>query len=504
LDSLSRRLITAIRDAAKAGLDWGPCHGNFNHESLRMADDDCLMMLEVSHSGLGWRAYDLVATEKCWLYRSKSDRWHPFLSGYLQSRPLRSRDLAALPLFHLVGRIWRLGSDAREASYLGDNYLNDKNLDHYLRTFREWDADCLRTTTIPGVRLDARPTTWDPRHTNARIHAVQRTPVPSLSSSIQAPVDRSILTPDSLLRELRDRYSIGHVTGCRLLVASSNDTYVVSTQNSKYIARLYDPRWRSTPEVLYELDFLLHLDQKGVPVARPIPDKTGCCAPSISMPEGTRQLALFTYCEGESISWEDDHHALLVGQLAAAIHVASFDFVSVHRRSCWDLEHVLEQPLAALQSYLTENVEDLNFVLALAAKLRRRFQPLLESGLRWGVCHGDLNPQNIHIREDGKLGIFDFDYCGPGWVARDCFEAHWASRHYKKVSIWDSFLKGYREIRSPTACELEAVPLFSDLFHFWGLGNSARWVPIWGSFLMDLGRLRHWLGALRRLGTKYE
>ena len=145
-------------------------------------------------------------------------------------------------------------------------------------------------------------------------------------------VAHSIVSTDALAEQVARFYSIGRPIACEFLRPGPNDTYLLTTAEGRCIARLYGERWRTRADILYELELLRHLAQKGVPVAMPIPACDGVLACPLVVPEGVRQLALFSYAGGEPLSWENDEHCYQAGQLVAAIHAASDDFTSPHSR----------------------------------------------------------------------------------------------------------------------------------------------------------------------------
>jgi Ser/Thr protein kinase RdoA (MazF antagonist) len=67
--------------------------------------------------------------------------------------------------------------------------------------------------------------------------------------------------------------------------------------------------WRSRSEIEWELDLLIHLDRKGVPVAAPVAKKDGIFLSFLNQPEGQRGAALFSYAEGEKPSELKEVHA---------------------------------------------------------------------------------------------------------------------------------------------------------------------------------------------------
>ncbi len=490
ISNLAGRLYEAL--AAPDGFDWGVCHGDLSHRDARLGEAGQMALLDFDCCGPGWRAYDLAAAEECWLYQNQGPLWASFLRGYTAVRDLNAADLAALPVFHMISRLRKLGTDAALASEWGAVYLCDENLDYYLGLFRQWESKCLAVTAVAGR---------DPRRhkQHGPVAASDQVDTAACSDGAHLPrpvITRSILSSDAVLAEVAGRYSIDGPVSCELLRRSSNDTYLLKTRRDRFIARVYGFRWRSRPEICYELELLVHLAANGVPVSAPVSDREGRLASPVPAPEGNRQMALFEYSEGRRLSWEDEHQAFLAGKLAACIHGGAANFTTRHSRPRWDLEYLLDLPLSLIRPFFNGRPEDWAYLEGLSVRLRRRFQDLLSAGLEQGICHGDFNAKNIHVAEGARLSIFDFDWCGSGWVAQDCVGA--CRIGLQKPRIWQSFLNGYREVGRLEPADIEAVRLLPGLKHIWMLGNSVRAVPAWGSFLVDGARMDQRLAGLRQ------
>jgi Ser/Thr protein kinase RdoA (MazF antagonist) len=159
--------------------------------------------------------------------------------------------------------------------------------------------------------------------------------------------------------------------------------------------------------------------------------------------------------------------------MAAAIHAASGDFVSGYARRSLDLEYLIDTPLAVLRPFLAHRPDDWSYLEGFAARVRARAETAVRAGLDWGVCHGDLAGDNMHLAEDHALTVFDFDLCGPGWRAYDLAAIQWHGGTENKSRIWEEFLKGYTEVRSLADADLAAVPLCHMISHLWVLGFRA-------------------------------
>jgi Ser/Thr protein kinase RdoA (MazF antagonist) len=140
-----RRLAARLRNNAEAaiegGLDWGVCHGDLGNRNVYLADDDTLTVIDFDLAAPGWRAYDFVAAQWLASYSGRAYIWDAFVNGYTQARPLAAADLAAVPVFHGISRLWTIGLDASNVWRWGTLPMSDFYLDSYLESLRSWEVD---------------------------------------------------------------------------------------------------------------------------------------------------------------------------------------------------------------------------------------------------------------------------------------------------------------------------------------------------------------------------
>lgn len=337
------------------------------------------------------------------------------------------------------------------------------------------------------------------------------------NSSAPFPVMQSLLSPQAVMAEVLSEYALGDLVACHLLSHNLNDTYLVSTNERRYILRVSQaPRptgrtWRSASEMRYELDVLLHLKRKGISVPAPLPRRDGTLLRTLNAPEGPRVSVLFPYAAGEPLapSKQTPLMSALYGRTIAEIHHATDDFASPHPRFALDLTFLLEIPLKAIQPLLAHHSADWNDLLQLAHTLKERLARLPGERLDRGVCHGDAQGGNAMLSGERRLTFFDFDVCGTGWRAYDLAVFYWGMASGKSrcgwkdeqvERLWSAYLEAYLERRTLSELDLQAIPLFVMLREFWFLGlQTANW-DYWGwqevndvFFDAELAFLREWV-----------
>jgi Ser/Thr protein kinase RdoA (MazF antagonist) len=516
LEWLAGRLRARAAAAVGAGLDWGVCHGDWSSARIHISDGPTCTALDFDHCGPGWRAYDLAAIQWVGMGDDTGRIWASFMKGYTETRPLAAAELAALPLFHATCHLAMLGSYAENVDDWGALRLGDPLFDWELTFFREWEAKHLReepraTLRTAGATEIVTPTDWkqaestrlETNHLSGASAVPEQPNVRSAPGAGLFPVTHSILATDALQAAVAQAYPIDTLVTCRLLKQGLNDTYLLTTRNDRYITRVYGARWRTPSDIAYELELLTHLAGKGISVAVPIAARNGALSCLLQTPEGPRRLALFTYAAGMPLSWREEEHSYLAGQMAAAIHATSDDFASRHVRCCLNLEYLIDTPLARSRPFLAHRPADWNYLQGFAARLRTRATAAVNTGLDWGPCHGDFGAKNMHLAADGTVTVLDFDFCGPGWRVHDFTSVYRAALEQRRSAIWDAFLKGYTATRPIAAADLAAVPLFLALRRLAMLGVFAENVAEWGVLTISARSLDGWMAFFREWEAKH-
>jgi Ser/Thr protein kinase RdoA (MazF antagonist) len=190
------------------------------------------------------------------------------------------------------------------------------------------------------------------------------------------------------------------------------------------------------------------------------------------------------------------------------MHAASDDFLSPHSRFPLDLAFLLDTSLQTIQPVLAHRGEDWAYLLQLADALKKHIGRLPSQALNMGACHGDAQGGNANLTGE-KLTFFDFDVCGHGWRVYDLAVFYWGAALGKSrlgwndqqvEQVWAAYLEGYQEQRPLSDLDLQAIPLFVAVRHFWFLGvHTANW-DYWGwgevndrFFDGELTFLREWV-----------
>jgi Ser/Thr protein kinase RdoA (MazF antagonist) len=283
----------------------------------------------------------------------------------------------------------------------------------------------------------------------------------------------SELSPQALISEVLANYNFTPPAECTRVYSGCNDIYLVKSGNAQFILKIYRAGWKTRPEVMDEIESLLHLGRQGAPVSRPIARRDGAFAQTLSLAEGEREAVLFAHARGEAVTVADEAFCRLFGRTLADLHLATDDFTSRYVR--YDPEHLLVRPIRALEPLLEDRPADRNYLRRLAQRIGDGFAGLPEEALDWGFCHGDYRPANVHLDGDTGITVFDWEVGGMGFRAYDIavfrFFLSSVGDSAKQERLWAAYLSGYAECRPLRGADLEALPLLVPLRPIWILGT---------------------------------
>jgi Ser/Thr protein kinase RdoA (MazF antagonist) len=317
-----------------------------------------------------------------------------------------------------------------------------------------------------------------------------------LTPSTSLPAVHSILEPVALGRLVGRAYGLA-VSHCRLIKAMSQDSYEIVAADRRYFLKVYRHGQRSAAEIAAEIAFLHHLDEHGVPVARPVRPAQGEGPVPVPAWEGQRYSVLYEHVPGHSPSGPlGPGQAQAYGRLLARLHQAADTFPGQLLRPALDLDFLVDRPLAALSQVWDPNSGRLQAVRHLAQSIRPRLAALPLALPGYGLCHGDFILANSHVTDQGQITFFDFDHCGPGWRAYDL------ALFLLESGRWDAaagpaFLAGYQQQRPLAAQEMASLPYFQAARALFFLGVHAERLDEWGSARLSSERVEAVLSEAR-------
>lgn len=296
-------------------------------------------------------------------------------------------------------------------------------------------------------------------------------------SQASIPVIHSIPAGEALMEAVLSHYPLDKPRSCQIYKRALNDTYLVETEQERYILRVYRRGWRTKEEIDFELELLTFLHDRNQPISYPIQRKDGSFTTEVAAPEGKRFAAVFSYAPGRAVNEKlDNRQSQRLGQVQATIHLTLDDFQSNFRRPHLNCEYLLDRSIQAIAPLYQYRKSDIDYLGSQIEQIKQQLQALKlpDSPPAYGICVGDVHAGNAHFDEQNEPTLFDFDQCGYGWRAFDIAKFIQVSQRLRiDVKVTDLFLKGYQDIRPLEASELASIPMFVKTAHIWVMGISA-------------------------------
>lgn len=322
----------------------------------------------------------------------------------------------------------------------------------------------------------------------------------------QVKVLSSLIAAHSLAELVATEYELGAPVVGQLLRASRSSVYLITAGRQKYVARIYPASQRITEShCRFELEWSNYLKEKGLRVSYPIQRRDGDYLGHLHAPEGLRYYTLSSFAEGQAANPTSEEQSYRYGAGVAQIHLASNEYKSPFQRFSSDFEFLLDKPLQLIKNMPDRREEELNFLVDLSDKLKKKVVDTLgydEPPDSWHIIGGDYHASNVHFNEENEPIFFDFDLCSYGWRVYDI-----ASFFLYTISaglppeIASSFLAGYQSVRPLSEAELESLLPFVVIRQIYLLGSPLRLADFTGYLWFDE---RWWESNFKRIKELLE
>lgn len=293
----------------------------------------------------------------------------------------------------------------------------------------------------------------------------------------------TLLDSNDALRIVAEHYELTDLDYCMFIERGFNDTYLIATENKKYIFRIYlNGKYYIDSNTAYqfELDLLDHLHTRGIPVANAVRNKRNEFLGTTATSLGDRAFALFNYADGISLRGRSItvEQCYQLGVAMADMHLAANVFSTTHKRYTLDTNYLIDEPLRLISEIPEQRLQndEVKSLVERGQHIVQRLQPIDElvnvvnnitlNNDEFGIIHADLHPGNLHFHGQ-NLTMFDFDHCAYGWRAYDLAIAYHSSPNQR-----DSIIKGYESRRPLSEQERKSMQCFSNLRNLWDIGDT--------------------------------
>ncbi len=332
---------------------------------------------------------------------------------------------------------------------------------------------------------------------------------------------------DPALRDILARYEIPAVAAVERVEAGliNHNWRVVCADSTRYFLRGYARR-PSIERVLAQVRFQERLLAGGFPVARVIAGQSG----SKVVETAGLPWVLFEYIDGREYDHARIEQTREAGRMLAHFHqlgaVVMEPSPGAPGESFADfVDGAPDEPANLAGLFGGKGVdEDLEFAVKWWRWFVEEWPAQRLDRLPSSCAHYDYHGRNVLFRGDRMVGLFDFDYAGPGWpvldlsrglfnFARDgrgLFEEEEEARISRRLrpEFAEAFLAAYEAITPLSVEERQAIPAMCA----WNSAPSSYWytrpyfkgVDLVARFKRDTSILRDVDADMRRLAKRFR
>lgn len=315
------------------------------------------------------------------------------------------------------------------------------------------------------------------------------------------PVTNSTLSAKKLGEFIQRKYNLSESTECKLFRAGMNHVYIVTDLNENYVFRVYTFDWRTKTEITEELRLLVHLNKNKTPVSFPIADNLNEYIQEFNAPEGKRFGVLFSFAEGAKLAKFTAETSFFIGQALAKVHKSTENFVL--NRIVYDNKVLLVDSLERTRQFFWKETDEIKFIESTANFLQDKFNTIEKEQIRYGAVHLDVWFDNMHFDEDNKVTLFDFDFCGNGWLCLDIsyflfqlFSTNLSENDYQVKA--ESFLKGYETITEISKEEKRILSFGCLGIMIFYISMQCDRYDSWANIFLNEDHLKRFVGNLKR------
>ncbi|PIQ20957.1 MAG: aminoglycoside phosphotransferase [Cytophagales bacterium CG18_big_fil_WC_8_21_14_2_50_42_9] len=309
----------------------------------------------------------------------------------------------------------------------------------------------------------------------------------------------SILSSLDIAKFVRDKYSLTASTTCKLLKTGINHTYRIDSKNESFIFRIYSYNWRTKEEITEELNLLQLLKKNNISVSYPIADTSENFIQSIKAPEGLRFAVLFSFAKGHKIlNYRKETH-FEVGKLMAQIHTLTKGLEQ--KRINYTPDTLLNQSLENIREFLGDETDEMQFLIVTRPLLEKELLNANNQNLRKGIVHLDIWFDNLNISDKNEITLFDFDFCGNGWLCLDIayYVLQLNSTEKDEIELaekLEAFYSGYQTVEKISDVERRLIPILGVCLYYFYLGIQCSRFDNWSNTFLNEVYLKRFITIL--------
>jgi Ser/Thr protein kinase RdoA (MazF antagonist) len=143
----------------------------------------------------------------------------------------------------------------------------------------------------------------------------------------------------------------------------------------------------------------------------------------------------------------------------------------------------------------------MQFLLTTLPLLEKELLNADSNHLRRGIVHLDIWFDNLNISDNNEITLFDFDFCGNGWLCLDIayyiLQLHSTEKdETERAEKMEAFYKGYETIEKISDEEKRLIPALGVCLYYFYLGVQCSRFDNWSNTFLNEVYLKRFISVL--------
>jgi len=143
----------------------------------------------------------------------------------------------------------------------------------------------------------------------------------------------------------------------------------------------------------------------------------------------------------------------------------------------------------------------MDFMVSAQKYLLQELTNVNQRELRNGAVHLDIWFDNISINMGTEITLFDFDFCGNGWLCYDIayyiLQLNSTEKDEMECQLkTEAFLSGYESITPISTEEKRLIPILGVSLYFFYLGVQCQRFDNWSNTFLNENYLKRFINLL--------
>lgn len=176
----------------------------------------------------------------------------------------------------------------------------------------------------------------------------------------------------------------------------------------------------------------------------------------------------------------------------------------------YDPKVMLIDSFELIKQYISIDTEEMRFMQHAQRYLLQQYHNAPAHAFRPGVVHLDIWFDNMNIHNNEDITLFDFDFCGNGWLLYDIaytiLQIYNTEREPDQYELkLEHFLKGYESVTPIPEAEKQMIPAASVSIYFFYLGVQCQRFENWTNTFLNETYLKRYINlVVKKLYNHYQ